>query len=39
MIDNYNVIALLNEYTDENTDLLDIIQEIENKGVLQGTKI
>ena len=39
MIDNYNVIALLNEYTDENTDLLDIIHEIENKGVLQGTKI
>lgn len=39
MIDNYNVVALLNEYTDTDTGLLDIIYEIENNGILKGTKI
>lgn len=39
MIDNYNLVNLLNDYTDDNPDLIDIIHEIENKGVLQGTKI
>lgn len=39
MIDNYDVVELLNEYKEENPILLDIIFTIENRGVLQGTKI
>lgn len=39
MIDNYDLIELLNEYKEENPILLDIICTIENKGILQGTKI
>jgi hypothetical protein len=39
MFDNYDVVELLNEYKEENPILLDIIFTIENKGILQGTKI
>ena len=39
MIDNYNVIELLEVYETIDNSLSDIIADIKNNGVINGTKL